>query len=172
MPTRINDRQQIEVSHPDGGWVPTTTIVPAPDGLLARLIPSQQSLLQAILGAIQAIVPATPQPTQVFRTTFTETPLTAAGVTTSRAVPFSTNIVFQITISGTVGTTTVRPEGSLDGNNWFTLGDDATDISYTANGTYAIASSLILNWVRFRVVAIPVGTTATVVMLVGGANNG
>ena len=170
--TRTNVNGQVEIENPGGGWILATSIVPPPDGMLAKLNATQQSLLQSILSAIQAIVPATPQPTQVFRTTFTETPLTAVGVTTTRTVSFSTNILFQLTISGTVGTTTVRGEGSLNGSNWCTLGDDALDISYTANGTYAIASNLILNQARFRVVAIPVGATVSVVMLVGGANNG
>lgn len=170
--TRVNTAGQVEVQYPGGGWILATSAVSPADGSLTKLNNTQYGLLQAILAAIQAIVPATPQPTQVFRTTFTETPLTAAGVTTTRAVPFCTNILFQVTISGAAGTEVVRPEGSLDGNNWFTLGDDATDISYTTNGTFAIASNLILSFARFRVVSMPAGATVAVVMLVGGANNG
>lgn len=168
MGIRTNEKGLIEVSHPSGGWVPATTLAPSGDGLLTRLIPSQQSLLQAILGAIQAIVPTPPQPTQVFRDTFTEAPLIAAGVTASRPAFFSTNITFQLTISGTAGTTVVRTEGSLDGNSWFTLGDDTQDITYTANGTYAIASNLLLNYTRVRVVSMPSGATVSAVILVGG----
>lgn len=170
--TRVNVNGQIEVKYPDGGWILATSVVPPSDGMITKLNGTQYGLLQSILAAIQDIVPATPQPTQVFRTTYTETPLTSAGTTTSRPVPFCTNILFQVTISGTTGTSVVRGEGSLDGNNWFTLGDDAADITYLANGTYAIVSNIILNYVRFRVVSMPSGTTISVLMLVGGANNG
>jgi hypothetical protein len=169
--TRQNADGLIEVQHPDGGWIPTNSLVPPPDGLTTKLNNTQYSLLQAILGAIQAIVPPPPQPNLIFRTPYIETALTSAGVTATRTVSFCTNIVFQVIISGTSGTTVVRPEGSLDGANWFTLGDDAQDISYTANGTYAIASNLILTYARFRVVSMPSGASVAVVLLVGGANN-
>jgi hypothetical protein len=179
--TRVNANGQLEVKYPSGdGWILATSTVPPIDGLISKLNPDQYGVLLSILSVLQNLtvtVPpiSIPVVNRPFRTPYTEAALTAAGSTPTRDAGYSTDITFQITVSGLGGggSAVVKPEGSLDGSNWFTLADDSINtITYSANGTYGVTWRGILGVFRFTLVSVTSGGSVQASILVGGNNNG
>lgn len=178
--TRVNANGQIEVKHPSGGWVLTTSPVPPPDGMISQLNPTQFNILQSILSVLQNLVITIPPIVapiinRPFRSPYIESPLTAPGVTPERDAGFSKDITFQITVTGLSSgdSVVVRPEGTLDYAEWFTLADDTTDtLTYSVNKTYGVVWRGILTAFRLTAITIPTGASVQVSILVGGNNNG
>jgi len=92
-------------------------------------------------------------------TTFTQ--LIAPGVTAAIPVGAINKHVFQVKVASIDTSVDVNIEGSLDGTNYFSF--KATDVQYTADGTYLIEENNIqVNFVRFRFVSELTLTTATI----------
>jgi hypothetical protein len=66
----------------------------------------------------------------------------------------------QITVASLDTNVVVRFEGSFDGTNWFNM--DSADLTLTSNGTYAIHSEKLAQYVRGTFVSESGGTAATV----------
>jgi len=95
--------------------------------------------------------------------------LTAPGVTAAVKVDAVYNHVFQVTVASIDTSVDVNIEGSIDGTNYFSF--EATDIQYTADGTYLLsAKNMLVKYVRFRFVSELTLTAATIdVIYLGNA---
>lgn len=97
-------------------------------------------------------------------------PLTTGGTSTTALrvadpdVAACKAFVFQITVSSIGTNVVVRAEGSLDGTNYFNLGNSDTTI--TANGTTKLAfSDLPVKYVRATLVSISTGTPSVLFVI-------
>ncbi len=90
--------------------------------------------------------------------------LSAPGVTSSHDTSpcWHGNHTMAVTVANVDTNVVVRLEGSFDGANWFNLAEDGSDLTITADGTYAIFSRVHARYVRGRFVSESGGTNATV----------
>jgi len=72
--------------------------------------------------------------------------------------------VFAVTIATIDTNVVVRIQGSLDNSNWFNVDEDEQDVTYTANGTYALRyqGKGEVRYLRLYVVSESGGTLVTV----------
>jgi hypothetical protein len=84
--------------------------------------------------------------------------LTATGVTNAVHIK-SSQITFQVTVSGISGNLVVRFEGSLDNVSFFNLDQDNADTTITADGTTGYAlNGCPVRYARVRLVSISNGS--------------
>jgi len=96
--------------------------------------------------------------------------ITTPGVTSPINTYDVLDHTFQIKTSSVSTNVIVRAEGSLDGTNYFNMNDDATDTTYTADGTYLLHKfDFKTKFVRLRMVSESGGTSVNVdVKYIGG----
>jgi len=72
--------------------------------------------------------------------------------------------VFAVTVAAINTNVVVRIQGSLDNSNWFNVDEDEQDVTYTANGTYALRyqGKGEVRYLRLYVVSESGGTDVTV----------
>lgn len=99
--------------------------------------------------------------------TQTFTQLTDAGETGPLVVERAKNHTFQYKVAAIGTNVIVKPQGSLDGSNWFDLASQATQ---TSNGTYSFTiSNTPVKAVRFNWVSKTAGSP-TIDVLYRGAS--
>lgn len=94
--------------------------------------------------------------------TITHAQLTVAGSCEAIKLHGCEGIVYQYKVASINTNVVIRAEGSNDNTNWFNLDPDETDITQTANGTYAIRYDGEVPYVRFTFVSEAGGAAATI----------